>query len=63
MAEYKTVVKKANPTFDPDYYDSLILGEPQTLAPKDPVRFEQVDPIGTVQPSEITTDQPSSQLA
>ena len=40
VAEYKMVVKKADPNFDDDYYDSLILGEPQTSASEDPVGFE-----------------------
>ena len=33
--EYKASIKKVDPTFDEDYYDSLISGEPATPAPKD----------------------------
>ena len=33
VAEYKMAVKKVDSTFDLDYYNSLILGEPQTLTP------------------------------
>ena len=29
------------------HYDNLILGEPQTPAPEDPVGLENLDPIGT----------------
>ena len=47
VAEYKIVVKKVDPKFDGDYYENLIFGEPLTPAPKDPIRFEQLDPIGT----------------
>ena len=45
ITEYKIVVKKVDPNFDGDYYENLILGEPQTLAPEDLVGFEQLDPI------------------
>ena len=47
--EYKESLKKVNPDFDADYYDKLILeaGEPQTPAPKDPVRFNQLNLTGT----------------
>ena len=31
--EYKASIKKVDPTFDGDYYDCLISGEPATLAP------------------------------
>ena len=47
IAEYKMALKKADPNFDSDYYDDLILGEPLTPAPKDPIGFDQLDPIGT----------------
>ena len=47
VSEYKIVLKKVDPNFNSDYYDNLILSEPQTLAPEDPVGFEQLDPIGT----------------
>ena len=47
VTEYKEVVKQVDPNFDGDYYDMLILDEPQTLAPEDPIRFEQLDLIGT----------------
>ena len=47
VTEYKQAVRKVDPNFDGDYYDSLIFGEPQTPATKDPVGFEQLDPIGT----------------
>ena len=33
--EYKASIKKVDPTFDGDYYDRLISGEPATPAPKD----------------------------
>ena len=45
--EYKMAIKKVDPTFDGDHYDSLIFDEPSTPAPEDPVGFEQLDPIGT----------------
>ena len=47
VEEYKMAVKKVDLSFEVDYYDNLILGEPQTPAPEDPVRFEKLDPIGT----------------
>ena len=47
VAEYKVVLKKADPNFDNNYYDSLILREPLTLVPEDPVGFDQLDPIET----------------
>ena len=40
-------IKKVDPNFDDDYYDNLIFGEPLTPTPEDPIRFEQLDPIGT----------------
>ena len=47
--EYKASLKRVNPNFDAKYYDNLILEqeEPQTLAPEDPVGFDQLDRIGT----------------
>ena len=33
--EYKESIKKVDPTFDGDYYDRLIFGELDTLAPED----------------------------
>ena len=45
--EYKESLKWVDSSFDADYYDRHILGEPQTSAPKDPIRFNQLDPIGT----------------
>ena len=47
--EYKESLNKVNPDFDADYYDKLILeaDEPQTPAPKDPIGFDQLDPIET----------------
>ena len=47
VTEYKQAVKKVDPNFDDDYYDSLMLGEPQTPPLEDPIGFEQLDPIGT----------------
>ena len=46
VTEYKEVVKQVDPNFDGDYYNRVILGEPQTPAPEDPFGFEQLDPIG-----------------
>ena len=46
--EYKERLKRVVPSFDADYYDRLILGEPQTLAPKDLVGLDQLEPIGTL---------------
>ena len=45
--EYKMSIKKVDPTFNGDYYDNLIFSEPSTSAPKGPVGFKQLDPIGT----------------
>ena len=45
--EYKMAIEKVDPNFDCDYYDNLIFGEPLTPAPEDPVRFKQLNPIGT----------------
>ena len=45
---YKESLKWVDPGFDVDYYDRLILGEPQTLSPEDRVGFDQLDPIGTL---------------
>ena len=47
VGEYKMAVKKVDSNLDVDYYDKLILSEPQTLVPEDPVGFKNVDPIGT----------------
>ena len=47
VADYKMALKKADRTFDADYYNNLILGEPLTLASEDPIGFKQLDPIGT----------------
>ena len=47
VAEYKMVVKRVDPNFNGDYIDNLILGEPQTPAPEDPVGFKQLDLIET----------------
>ena len=33
--EYKASIKRVDPTFDGDYYDRLISGEPATPAPED----------------------------
>ena len=33
--EYKASIKKVDPTFDGDYYDRLIFGEPATPATED----------------------------
>ena len=46
--KYKESLKWVDPSFDADYYDRLILGEPQTPAPEDPVGFDQLDLIGTL---------------
>ena len=40
ITEYKESLKQVDSTFDADYYDRLILGEPQTPAPEDPVGFD-----------------------
>ena len=45
--EYKMAIKKVDPTFDGDLYNSLIFGEPSTPASEEPIGFEQLDPIGT----------------
>ena len=45
--EYKESLKQVDPSFDADYYDRLIIGEPQTPALEDPIGFDQLDPIGT----------------
>ena len=44
--EYKASIKKVNPTFDGDYYDRLISGEPTTPAPEDSdeVHLEEAEP-------------------
>ena len=47
FTEYKEAVNQVDPNFDGDYYDRLILDEPQTPAPEDSVGFEQLDLIGT----------------
>ena len=47
VAKYKVALKKADPNFDNDYYESFILEEPLTPAPEDPVGFDQLDPIET----------------
>ena len=60
MVEYKIAMKKANLNFDSDYYDNLIFGEPLTTAPEDPSRFEQLDPIGTI---EATAEQDTTPAA
>ena len=39
-------MKKFDLNFKGDYYDRLILGEPQTPTPEDQVGFEQLDQIG-----------------
>ena len=48
--EYKESLKKVNLDFDADYYDRLILevGGPLTPVSEDPIRFDQLDPIGTL---------------
>ena len=33
--EYKASIKRVDPTFDGDYYDRLVSGEPDTPAPED----------------------------
>ena len=33
--EYKASIKRVDPTFDGDYYDRIISGEPDTHAPED----------------------------
>ena len=48
VTEYTLAVKRVISTFDDDYYDSLIPGEPQTPAPEVPIGFEQLDPMGTL---------------
>ena len=35
MNEYKASIKKVDPTFDGNYHDRLIFGEPATSAPED----------------------------
>ena len=60
VGEYKMAVKKVDPNFDLDYYDNLILGEPQTPAPEDSVGFENLDPIGT---PKAHTEQSTTPLA
>ena len=35
--EYKASINKVDPTFDNDYYDRLISGEPATPAPEDSI--------------------------
>ena len=49
--DYKAQLKKVNPDFDAEHYDKLILKseEPWTPAPKDLVRFNQLDPIETLE--------------
>ena len=47
ITKYKEALKRVDSNFDGDYYDKLILSEPQTLAPRDPDGFEQLDLIGT----------------
>ena len=37
--EYKASIKKVDPTFDGDYYDRLISGEPATPAPEDSIEI------------------------
>ena len=46
-SEYKESLKRVDQSFDVDHYDRLILGEPQILAPDDPVGFDQLDLIET----------------
>ena len=48
ITEYKESLKRVDPSFDADYYDRLILGEPQTPTPEDSIGFEQLDPIRTL---------------
>ena len=48
VVEDKESLKQVDSSFDDDYYDRLILSEPQTSAPEDPVGFDQLDPIGTL---------------
>ena len=56
VAEYKESLKQLDSSFDGDYYDRLILSEPLTPTPEDPVGFDQLDPIGTLG----TTAEPSA---
>ena len=41
MNENKASIKKVDPSFDGDYYDRLISGEPDTLAPEDSLEMPE----------------------
>ena len=51
MNEYKESIKNVDPTFDGDYYDRLISGEPLTLAPADSVETPEDEAKQDVTPS------------
>lgn len=40
VTEYKESLKRVDPSFNGDYYNRLILDEPQTPAPEDLVEFD-----------------------
>ena len=48
--EYKVSIKRVDPTFDDDYYDCLISGEPATLAPKDSIEMPEEEAKQEVAP-------------
>ena len=64
--EYKASIKKVDPTFDDDYYDRLISGEPATPAPEDSIEapeeeVEQEAAQSTDPKQENAPDQPPVQ--
>ena len=67
--EYKASIKKVDPTFDGDYYDRLISGEPAAPAPEDSdeVRLEEAEPdqgnAPTQMPAQSADQQPEAPTA
>ena len=59
VAEYKEAVKLVDPNFNGDYYNRLILDEPQTPAPEDLVGFEQLDLIRTPETAAVPPAEPN----
>ena len=49
--EYKASIKKVDPTFDCDYYDRLIFGQPTTPAPEDSIETPEEEAEQEVAPS------------
>ena len=49
--EYKESIKKVDPSFDDDYYDRLISGEPTTTAPEDLVETPEDEAEEDIAPS------------